>query len=79
MEIENEKQKIGRFIKTGLLVLSAILIVSAGSTLVESISAAASSRKLRKLPIYCVDTDEKKISLSFDAAWGNDSLRNLSF
>lgn len=25
----------------------------------------------RKLPIYCVDKQEKKISLSFDAAWGN--------
>lgn len=26
----------------------------------------------RKLPIYCVHTDEKKIAISFDAAWGND-------
>lgn len=25
----------------------------------------------RKLPIYCVETDEKKIAISFDAAWGN--------
>ena len=25
----------------------------------------------RELPIYCVDTKEKKIALSFDAAWGN--------
>lgn len=23
----------------------------------------------RKLPIYCVDTPEKKVSISFDAAW----------
>ena len=27
----------------------------------------------RKLPIYCVDKQEKKISLSFDAAWGNET------
>lgn len=26
----------------------------------------------RDLPIYCVDTgEEKKVSISFDAAWGN--------
>ena len=23
----------------------------------------------RKIPIYCVDTDEKKISITFDCAW----------
>lgn len=25
----------------------------------------------KELPIYCVETDEKKIALTFDAAWGN--------
>jgi peptidoglycan/xylan/chitin deacetylase (PgdA/CDA1 family) len=31
----------------------------------------------RKLPIYCVDTAEKKVALSFDAAWGNDDTETL--
>ncbi len=31
----------------------------------------------RKLPIYCVDTPEKKISVSFDAAWGADDTDEL--
>ena len=31
----------------------------------------------RKLPIYCVDKQEKKISLSFDAAWGNEDTEHL--
>lgn len=31
----------------------------------------------RNLPIYCVDTDEKKIAISFDAAWGNDDTETL--
>lgn len=26
----------------------------------------------RKVPIYCVQTDEKRIAISFDAAWGAD-------
>ena len=24
----------------------------------------------RKLPIYCVETNEKRVAISFDAAWG---------
>ena len=26
----------------------------------------------RKIPIYSVDTDQKKVAISFDAAWGNE-------
>ena len=41
----------------------------------ETISQAVSILKSatvgdRELPIYSVDTKEKKIALSFDAAWG---------
>ena len=31
----------------------------------------------RELPIYCVDTDEKKVALSFDAAWGNEDTGKI--
>ena len=31
----------------------------------------------RQLPIYCVKTDQKKVALSFDAAWGNEDTRIL--
>ena len=31
----------------------------------------------RELPIYCVDTDEKKISISFDAAWGAEDFDKI--
>ncbi|MCL2456494.1 MAG: polysaccharide deacetylase family protein [Defluviitaleaceae bacterium] len=31
-----------------------------------------SAKTRKKLPIYSVETDEKKISLTFDAAWGAD-------
>jgi polysaccharide deacetylase family sporulation protein PdaB len=34
------------------------------------ISAAMSPN--RKLPIYCVQTAEKKVAISFDAAWGDE-------
>lgn len=31
----------------------------------------------RKLPVYCVETQEKKIALTFDAAWGNEDTPRL--
>jgi polysaccharide deacetylase family sporulation protein PdaB len=31
----------------------------------------------RRLPIYCVQTSEKKIAISFDAAWGADRTDEL--
>lgn len=31
----------------------------------------------RKVPIYAVKTDEKKVAISFDAAWGADKTRQI--
>lgn len=31
----------------------------------------------RELPIYSVKTDEKKVALSFDAAWGNEDTKRI--
>ena len=39
-------------------------------------SAEVVARK-RELPIYCVDRDDGKIAISFDAAWGNEDTQML--
>lgn len=31
----------------------------------------------RKVPIYCVDTPEKQVAISFDAAWGADKTQGI--
>ncbi|MDE5699367.1 MAG: polysaccharide deacetylase family protein [Lachnospiraceae bacterium] len=31
----------------------------------------------KELPIYCVQTEEPKIALTFDAAWGNDDTQEI--
>ena len=31
----------------------------------------------RQLPIYCVQRDQKMVSISFDAAWGNEDTQML--
>lgn len=52
-----------------LLIWLAVASVVFGLTLTQRVSAS-----LRRLPVYCVDTGgEKKISLTFDAAWGDDT------
>lgn len=41
----------------------------------ESVSTASSEAK--EVPIYFVETDEKKLSISFDAAWGCEHTRDI--
>ena len=60
--------------KKHIITLSSI-ILSLSLCIICTISAFAD--KNRKLPIYCVDTKEKKIAISFDAAWGNDDTETL--
>ena len=55
----------------GLLALTAIVLLS---TAPEAVSAATSTKQL---PIYCVKTDEPKVCLTFDAAWGNEDTQQL--
>ncbi len=43
----------------------------------DSDIAVAANASQRSIPIYCVDTDEKKVSISFDAAWGNEQTQTL--
>lgn len=52
------------------LFICLLLAVHLGDTAIE----ASSTYGDRELPIYCVDTEEKKISISFDAAWGEGRL-----
>ena len=56
-----------------MLCLCLVLAITAAA--IGSVSVFANSD--RKLPIYCVDTAEKKVAISFDAAWGNDDTQHL--
>lgn len=57
------------------IALATAVVICAAIVAVTSITAFAGTN--RKLPIYCVDTAEKKIAISFDAAWGNDDTHTL--
>lgn len=63
--------KYGVFALTAFAILRGMLVV-AGENVTVSNSVDG-----RELPIYCVDTPEKKIALSFDAAWGNEDTTKI--
>ena len=69
-----EKRKIMYTLAVAaLFAISAKLISPAAKTVFYQTVAKTE----RKLPIYCVDTPEKKVSISFDAAWGADDTDEL--
>ncbi len=43
----------------------------------KEVATLLTSQAERQLPIYCVETEEKKVSISFDAAWGADDTDEL--
>lgn len=57
--------------KIGVLCAICVLLLGVylGTTGIVSVSNTVNGKEL---PIYSVETDEKKVALSFDAAWGND-------
>ena len=69
MTFEIDQEKLRKIIKSGIIVLSAILVLAAGFYVVPKIVAFAKGSK-KELPIYCVSTEKKQVALSFDAAWG---------
>ena len=66
-----------RKIGNGFLVMALICCLMFVSY--QATSAVITSAKVgdRELPIYCVDTTEKKVALSFDAAWGAEDFPRI--
>jgi len=63
-----------RKIKTALLTALATVLIF---TAVNSPAIVGVSATKRELPIYCVKRDNKAVSLTFDAAWGNEDTEEL--
>ena len=65
-----------RTIKFAILMTTVIILlaVNFGGSSLASVFFA---RTDRKLPIYCVATEEKKVAISFDAAWGADKTEGI--
>lgn len=69
--------KIWTVSKKTILIIASVLIsigIIAGALTEKSVSASAAKKKL---PIYAVETDEKKVAVTFDAAWTNQDTQQL--
>lgn len=70
--IKEHRTKAFIFVPAALLIIGALVYIP-----YRHISAVSSRTTKRELPIYGVQTDEKKVALSFDAAWGNEDTQTL--
>lgn len=66
-----------RWRNRGILVLTLMVALVGSYRYVAGYVTVSSNVNGRELPIYCVDTDEKKVALSFDAAWGNEDTQRI--
>ena len=68
------KEKLKRKLK--MWAVSGVLILAAGVGVSKTVSVSNTVNG-KELPIYSVETDEKKVALSFDAAWGNEDTQQI--
>ena len=67
---EKLKRKLKTWAIFGVLILVAYVGVSKTVSVTNTVNG-------KELPIYSVETDAKKVALSFDAAWGNEDTQTI--
>ncbi len=79
--IENPKKRLEIKLKerTSMILLAtgALALVAISALFLPKLASVTNNVKGRELPIYCVQTTEPKVSLSFDAAWGNEDTGKI--
>ena len=63
--------------KRWLVILAGLAATIAIALLCSLPAAITVGATTRQLPIYCVERDQKMVSISFDAAWGNEDTQTL--
>jgi polysaccharide deacetylase family sporulation protein PdaB len=58
-----------------ILAVVFLLVITSFSTIMGI--AIKSDNPIRRLPIYCVETNEKKIAITFDAAWSAEDTDEI--
>lgn len=63
--------------KTSVFIIALIILVLFSAFSATMSAAIKSDNSLRRLPIYCVETNEKKVAITFDAAWGAEDTAEI--
>ncbi len=66
----------GRRVLIGLLILTSSLLLVFGLSLREQGALTVFSQQ-RQIPVYSVDVPDKKVSITFDCAWGADDIPDI--
>lgn len=66
-----------KWLTCGIFTCVAAIAMIGSYRYISGIVKVSSNVNGKELPIYCVQTDEKKVALSFDAACAGCSLRKL--
>ncbi len=74
---EYAKQRMFLGLKYGVYLLAAFALFRGALMTISTAVTASNSVNGKELPIYCVETDEPKIALTFDAAWGNEDTAQI--
>lgn len=72
-----DKKELGVFCKTGIVVLSFLVICFLGIKYVPEAVTVTNHTNAKELPIYSVETKDKKVALTFNVATGNENLYEL--
>lgn len=65
------------FVKVGIVVLSIIMIIGFGIKIIPEAVTVTNISTKNDLPIYSVNCEEPRVSLSFDAAWTNEDTKEI--
>lgn len=60
-----------------LIVFIALIVVCANTNSELQVANVYFNTRTKKLPIYSVQTDKKRVAISFDAAWGADKTSEI--
>ena len=63
--------------KSWVIVMVCLCLAAVLFYVVNYPAAVGTAATTRQLPIYCVQRDQKLVSISFDAAWGNEDTQQL--
>ncbi len=69
--------RIRKWRNRGIFALALMLALVGSYRYVSGYVTVSSNVNGRELPIYSVETEEKKVALSFDAAWGNEDTQRI--
>lgn len=74
---EYAKRRMIAGLKYGVCMLTAFAVLRGVLVTVKANVSVSNSVNGRELPVYCVETKEPEIALTFDAAWGNEDTKKI--